>query len=455
MVPLKDVIVIGGGISGLTAARRLAAAGRTVQVLEAGPTVGGRMRSIRHDEDLVDVGAAFFTDFYPETRRILRELGMDDHLEDFSLHAGVLRDGGVRPIFPPLAFLTGGPLSALSMLRLAGGLLTLLPHWFSLDPDDLFAARALDTETVTAWSNRVLGRECTEHLLTPVLRGVIHWEADTTSRAVLFTMLKAAVKYHRAYRLSPSMQSLCDVMAAPLDVSTSAHVRRAVWDGERWVVDYEQAGVDAGRPGTAEQLQARAVVCTIPASRVPGVFPALDGPERRFFEEIQYSSTAICVLRLPAADARRIGSVFLDSTDGSTLDGVTSFVAGPSSRHGFVRLSLSTPAYRTHAEEADEKLATFAHEAAARLPAVGHLLEQGEVVTVVRWPEALPLFDVGHLERAHAWRKRARQFPTLAFAGDYLRGPYVEGAVKSGLDAAAQLNGPALTRAFPSMPPAG
>ena len=38
-----DAIIIGGGISGLSAARRLAQAGLSVKVLEASDRAGGRM----------------------------------------------------------------------------------------------------------------------------------------------------------------------------------------------------------------------------------------------------------------------------------------------------------------------------------------------------------------------------------------------------------------------------
>lgn len=58
-----DVLVIGGGIAGLTAARDLAAAGRSVVVLEARPRLGGRTWRRRFDAAGVDVefGGAWFS----------------------------------------------------------------------------------------------------------------------------------------------------------------------------------------------------------------------------------------------------------------------------------------------------------------------------------------------------------------------------------------------------------
>jgi renalase len=56
-----EVIVIGAGIAGLSAARELAAAGRSVLVLDKGRGLGGRMATRRLGPAVFDHGAQFFT----------------------------------------------------------------------------------------------------------------------------------------------------------------------------------------------------------------------------------------------------------------------------------------------------------------------------------------------------------------------------------------------------------
>lgn len=61
MIDNPDVLVIGAGIAGLMAARRLTLAGLHVMVVEKNVTAGGRLSTVRLDPGLADSGAQFFT----------------------------------------------------------------------------------------------------------------------------------------------------------------------------------------------------------------------------------------------------------------------------------------------------------------------------------------------------------------------------------------------------------
>ena len=61
-----DVLVIGAGLAGLTAARRLVDAGRSVLVVDKGRGVGGRLATRRIGDGVFDHGAQFFTSAEPE-----------------------------------------------------------------------------------------------------------------------------------------------------------------------------------------------------------------------------------------------------------------------------------------------------------------------------------------------------------------------------------------------------
>src|SRR4051812_7539100 len=71
-----DVVVIGAGLAGLVAARRIVAGGRSVVVLEARQDrVGGRVESATHHGHAVDLGGAWIGRSHGRAAALARELG--------------------------------------------------------------------------------------------------------------------------------------------------------------------------------------------------------------------------------------------------------------------------------------------------------------------------------------------------------------------------------------------
>ncbi|MFI2369761.1 NAD(P)/FAD-dependent oxidoreductase [Streptomyces sp. NPDC018833] len=66
-----DVVIVGAGIAGLSAAHRLTTAGVTVRVLEAAPVVGGRMATECVDGFRLDRTGQLLSTAFPELRRIV------------------------------------------------------------------------------------------------------------------------------------------------------------------------------------------------------------------------------------------------------------------------------------------------------------------------------------------------------------------------------------------------
>ncbi|HET6211674.1 MAG TPA: FAD-dependent oxidoreductase, partial [Micromonosporaceae bacterium] len=104
MVWTCDVAVVGGGLTGLLAAGSLAAAGRRVTVLQAGPVLGGRARSTDHDLFRLNFGPRAL--YRGPARSALRRLGIRPAggpppakaawaLFDGRLHPGFMTVGGV------------------------------------------------------------------------------------------------------------------------------------------------------------------------------------------------------------------------------------------------------------------------------------------------------------------------------------------------------------------------
>jgi phytoene dehydrogenase-like protein len=88
-----DVIVIGGGIAGLGAARELARSGLRVVLLEARDRLGGRISTLkaRGARHAVELGAEFVHGGNPELRALFRRAGVK--MESVSREMVELEDG--------------------------------------------------------------------------------------------------------------------------------------------------------------------------------------------------------------------------------------------------------------------------------------------------------------------------------------------------------------------------
>src|SRR6202049_2782806 len=82
MIEAKDVIIIGGGFSGLSAGVALAEKGFRVALLESKPSLGGRAYSFADPDsgDFVDNGQHVLMGCYTETLDFLARIGASDQL---------------------------------------------------------------------------------------------------------------------------------------------------------------------------------------------------------------------------------------------------------------------------------------------------------------------------------------------------------------------------------------
>jgi phytoene dehydrogenase-like protein len=91
---MVDVIIIGAGISGLTAANYLQQAGCSCILLEATDRVGGRVKTTEKDGFLLDHGFQVFSTAYPEAQALLNYEALD--LKAFKPGAELLLKGGKK-----------------------------------------------------------------------------------------------------------------------------------------------------------------------------------------------------------------------------------------------------------------------------------------------------------------------------------------------------------------------
>lgn len=94
---MTDYIIVGGGISGLSAALHLSRGGQTVKVLEASSRIGGRIKTDVVDGYLLDRGFQVYLDAYPEGKLILDYKALK--LKKFISGAKLFLPNGSKDVF--------------------------------------------------------------------------------------------------------------------------------------------------------------------------------------------------------------------------------------------------------------------------------------------------------------------------------------------------------------------
>ena len=158
----RKTLVIGGGITGLTAAWRLHSAGHRVELLEAGSRVGGMIRTENIDGFLAELGPNTLQENRAETAELLKDLGLDDqrvYAGSVSKNRYILRNGKPVPLpLSPVSLFFGGFFRPSTRLRLLG---------------EPFIRRAPgDTvETMETFVRRRLGQELLDYAVNPFVAG--------------------------------------------------------------------------------------------------------------------------------------------------------------------------------------------------------------------------------------------------------------------------------------------
>jgi oxygen-dependent protoporphyrinogen oxidase len=181
------VLVVGGGISGLTAAYLASRAGHDVLCVEPGPP-GGLVQTERHDGFLCEVGPQAVLDNAPDTLALLASLGLEARAVRANPAAArrfIYARGRLHPLpASPPALLRSGLLSWPGKLRLLGEPFVRPPP----TPDD--------DETVLAFGARRLGEEAARTLLSTFVIGVFAGAADQLALAAARPRLAAMERRH-------------------------------------------------------------------------------------------------------------------------------------------------------------------------------------------------------------------------------------------------------------------
>lgn len=449
-------VVVGGGISGLIAARELALAGSAVTVLEASQAWGGCVGSHVVAGLHLDSGAESFATRSTAVADLARELGLADRI--VAPHPGgawvQLPDG---PQELPKTGVLGIPANPWDpevrrSLGLAGAIRASLDRWLPAS-----VGTSSDVTSVSSLVRARMGKKVLERLVSPVVGGVHSADPALLDVDMVAPGLRAGIRAQGSLAaavaaqrkaakgsggasgpakagsavagLRGGMNTLVDALVADLrergvELLTGQHADDVVKAPEGWRVTAGNATYDAGRLVVALDGPAAVGLLEKSLPELSSLRPA-PGP---------LVSLVTMVVDLPQLDGRPRGTGILvaPETPGIRAKALTHATAkwdwladeaGPGTH--VLRLSYG------RREEAggggdvvldDESLLAAALEDASTLLTVP--ISQADIVDwdVVRWAGALPFAAVGHKQRVAQVRQVCAAADGLSVVGGWLAG---------------------------------
>ncbi|MCH2624311.1 MAG: protoporphyrinogen oxidase [Acidimicrobiales bacterium] len=193
----KRVVVIGGGIAGLSALHRIQQQSSEIEaiLLEAAPRLGGKILTTNFLGRPVDEAADMFISRVPWALELCEELGVDSFLiSPATSSAKVLVDGELRTL--PEGLLLGVPTKLIPLLRsrIVSPLAVLRAGLDRVRPDDWPG----DDESVGGLIRRRMGDQIADRLVDPLIGSINAGDTDHLDVALAAPQLETASRRHRS-----------------------------------------------------------------------------------------------------------------------------------------------------------------------------------------------------------------------------------------------------------------
>jgi len=446
----KNIIVIGGGISGLSTAFWLRQKGYEVTVLECDARAGGVIRSERIKGYTIDHAANCLMNFLPEVNHLIETVGLTGEQVFRKQGANkryLLKQGRPQavPLTPKEIFTSSfWPWSA--KLRMV------------MEP--LIPASSPDAEeTVAGFIRRRFGREFLEQAIDPFVAGTLSGDPERTcvqSAMPKFYGLEqkhgSVIRGAIANKLA-GIRTRCPVQmssfrtgmeALPMAIArylgdrvlTGARVNSIERIGQRWVVTAVYAG-------SMMQIEADAVVTAVPAQAAAQLLTPLSDLLADQLRGIVYAPMGVLTLGFRVQDIAH------------PLDGIGCLVPGRENRkllgslwnsslfahrapEGRVLLTCYLGGMRNSEmlKHDDQRLTDLAMSDLGKMLGIKG---EPEFVRLIRHERGLPQYHLGHQQRLATMNEQLSLLPGLYLTGNYIDGVSVRDRIARGKQLAERI----------------
>jgi protoporphyrinogen/coproporphyrinogen III oxidase len=464
------LIIVGGGIAGLSAAYFAQKKQPEAQVtlLEAGDRWGGKITTDRVPFDdgdfIIEGGPDTFLATKPWAVSLCKELGLDERLHGTNpknKNTYVLHRDKLQPLPDGLAMMI--PTNIPSILK---SQLVSWPGKARMGLDFLLPSQnGHHDESLGQFVSRRLGREAYENLIEPLMSGIYAGDGDQLSLRSTFPYLhdlehkygslaRGALKMRqqmsargqstqgsRSAFLTPTtglaeiVEALVETLKSKVDLRLNTPVSRIILsrsqaNGTHHTSLYH-VDLDYG-----ETLEADSVVLAAPAPMSGSLLASFDPELASVLQSIPYASTATVTLAYRQSDLsrpldgygyvipRREGRRALACTWTSTK-----FPHRAPDGYALIRVFVGRAGQESEVPWEETGLLELARE---ELELTLGITAEPLVSRVFIWENAMPQYNLGHLEKLAQIDAALEKHPGLALAGNGYRGIGIPDCIHSG-----------------------
>jgi oxygen-dependent protoporphyrinogen oxidase len=475
----RQIVIIGGGISGLAAAHRVIELSQELHqpikltILEASSRLGGTIQTDQRDGFLIERGPDSFISEKPEALALARRLGIESRLietNDQHRRSFIVKHGRLRPVpegFQLLAPTRFWPFITSDIFSLAGKL--------RMSADLLLPRRSLNgtnDESLASFVRRRLGREALERMAQPMVGGIYTADPEVLSlRATLPRFLEMERQYRSVilgmwrrgraakpetgvsgarYSLFLSFDQGTEVLVRALETSI-ADDRLPMADSSPEIrlnakvtaLERESDGAWTIKVEGGKALGADAVCLALPAYVSAKLLSNTASELSSLLSQIKFASTATINLGYSrtdiAHDLNGFGFVvpFIEkrSLIACTFSSVKFAGRAPEDHvllRAFVGGALQPELLTLNEEEITRRVERDLREL------IG-VRDKPLFTEVTKWSNSMPQYEVGHLDHIEKIESALSKIPGLTLAGNSFRGAGIPDCIRSGEAAAEEL----------------
>ncbi len=456
----KKVIIIGGGISGLSTAYFLQEQSKKnnvpikIRLIEASPRLGGKITSEQVDGFVIEGGPDSFITQKKWGMELIQQLGLTERLvqtHPVEKSVYILSEGKLIPMPQGFNLMVPGqllPFALSPLISLFGKMRMGL---------DLFIPKkkSSEDESIGAFVRRRLGEEAVQLFAEPILAGIFAGNADKLSMKAAFPQFAMLEQAHGSLikgmlkRKQGAAQKGQPTPKWSLFVTLEEGLSSIVTELKNKLDHVE---MDIGKPVTSvsptqpgyevgtgsEKQHADALVITTPTYKTAEWIEEWDMPLCALLQKIDYVSTATVSLGFRIKDVphplngfgfvvpRKEGSAIMASTWSSTK-----FPGRAPKDHVLIRVFMGGAYRQDITNQTDEALiATVRKE----LQTILGIKADPVVARAFRWQKANPQYYVGHLDLVSKIESACQQHSGLFLTGAAYRGVGIPDCIQQGME---------------------